>query len=529
FLEKKNSFISFYINMTKGLFNINEFNPSKIPMCESLYAHYFNMLITERIIMTIKLQLGELKTDDNVFNSFFKKFQNILNFKISNESLENIDNPYELILKFAEKEKRNVVDFASFYFAKMEYKGCLTNYENYIIPFLKLIKELFKFNGPIYLLIDDAGHVFDFQQKVFNTWISNRHHETLSIKLASPLRLYKNFKTIDEICQIDSGNDFEFIHLDNYGSREEEKQKKVIREIIEKRISKIDSKPNIENFFLEDEEQKIKIKDAKNEAKNFAENKRKNEKNSNFDVERYVNRSYMQYFYKQLSSDKNSNESMSRNYCGLDDIIYFSEHNIRECLKVCSKIFSELYSTKKNIESFPFKIQNKVMEKISKDFYVGITLSKEPYPEKTVEILKNFVDSLGNLYRKRLLDINCVEYGVTTIQINDSELSEEQRNALKIGIEFRYFSRKFFTDKNDGTQIKLSYALNKMFFPKFKLELIPFSGRLSIEKTILSKAFTNSDEFMKAFNNDIADKYQFKLFEMQGEEVNLEDANKSFL
>ena len=82
--------------------------------------------------------------------------------------------------------------------------------------------------------------------------------------------------------------------------------------------------------------------------------------------------------------------------------------------------------------------------------------------------VKNNLMRLGNVPESLLDEIM---EPICGMQVKDGEIGP-----------FRYRNKAQFpigTDK-DGNIINTAYALNKMFFPYFKLELAPFAGRIKI-------------------------------------------------
>lgn len=528
FLEKDDSFIAFYIPIPKNLINIKVFQSSDLAVPETIYAHYFNMLMTESIINTMQTQLSEVPINENVKKVFVKEFVNLLN--PLPESVDEIDRlidgaalPFKWILSFVDNEKNRITNYIN-YFAlrKTEYTASLSDYHTFVLPFVKLIKKLYNFNNSIYLLIDDAGNVFDFQQKTFNSWIANRNHNDLSIKLSTVMSYYKTFLTITGD-YIDGKNDFQYIHLDNYGSKSEASSSKELKKIIDKRLEECDISYDSNDFFKTSSKQETIIKQARLKTEEIAKNI------NNADTTRYVNRYTMREFYN-IISDKNKNKrtSISRKYCGIDDIISFSSYNIRDCLKTCSMIFDEAYPnaadlTPNDIKPIPSAIQDNVINKISKSEVVSITLFKEHYNCERIYELKQLITSLGVLFRKRLLDYSCAEYGVTAFQTSMTDLSAEEKEVIKIGVEQRYLLRRFYSDK-DGSTINTAYALNKMFFPYFKLELAPFSGRIKINYENFKKAFVSPKEFEEIHKSGQTEQsIQLTLFDISEKEEGIDD------
>ena len=538
FLKREDAFIAFYIPIPKNLINISVFQSTNLPVPEAIFAHYFNMLMTEAIIKTMQTQLKDIFINENVKKTFAQEFVNLLNplpesIICVDEICNKEEYPLEWILKFVDNEKCRIMHFINYFsLRKIEYTGSLSDYHSFVLPFVKLIKRLYSFDKSIYLLIDDAGNIFEFQQKTFNSWIANRNHEDLSIKLSTVTSYYKTFLTITGEF-IDGKNDFQYIHLDKYDSKSETASSEELKKIIDKRLIESGIKFDSNTFFETDPKQNKVIDEARLNARQIAES---NERI--VDKDRYTNRYTMREFYKIIESRKpNKRTSICRKYCGINDIINFSSFNIRDCLKTCSLIFDEAYPSAEKLKPTEIKpvnvaIQNKIMQKISKSEFLGISLFKEHYDSDRIIELKQLITLLATLFRSNLLNYDYAECGVTAFQTSMDHLSNEEREVIRIGVEQRYLLRRFYPDKK-GTSINTAYALNKMFFPHFKLELTPFSGRIWIPPDLLKKMLGSVEDFENFIKNKkILDNCKqlsfFESFDLENEmEDELDDAKNN--
>lgn len=507
FITKDDSFLAFYFVLPKGVIKIEEFKKD-IPAKEQIYEHYFNMMLLERILITIQEQLYDLPYVEDIYVTLVDRIMDFLD--PLEDSIVNLDSlydrkkaPYEWLEHFIAQEKKRCSDFINYYLLRpTPYKGCLSDYHSFILPLSRLIKALFDYNNPIYFLIDDAStsNVLDFQMKIFNTWMSNRDHQDLSIKIAAVPTKYSTYLTADGGV-IDNKNDFQYVHLDNYGSKSESKMGDEIIKILNKRLAPYDL--DVSKIFLDDVEQLAQIEKAKQKLSMTI----KAEASKGIDIgerkisNRDINRYTMRQFYKDKSElikeNKGNTTTIGRIYAGINDIIAFSSYNIRDCLKICSQIF-ESSNDIDNISSLKIspKLQDKKIREISKSEIIGITLFKQEYELQSLNKLKNLIDGLGNLYRRNLLSFNYSEYGVTSFQVDISKLTAEYKEIIRIGVDCRYLLRRFYSERN-GDIVNVAYALNKMFFPYFKLELNPFAGRIKLRPDLLCIAFEDPHSFAR--------------------------------
>ena len=504
FIKKEDAFLAFYVPIPKSIIDIDIFRSKDLPVPETIFAHYFNMLMTEAMVKTMKTQLAELPVDYDVQASFVDSFISLLSplpdtIKTVNEKCDKIIDPLNWVLAFADNEKKIIMDYLNYFsLRRIEYTGSISNYHTFVLPFVKLIKRYYCFDKSIYILIDDAGNTFDFQQRTFNSWIANRDHNDLSIKISTVISYYKTFLTITGDF-IDGKNDFQYIHLDNYGSKTERASASELKRIIDKRLDESGIHFDSDSFFQVSQDQKKEIERAR---LLLMESVKKND--AIIDKDRYISRYTMREYYKLMANNKkNPRNSICREYCGIEDIISFSSYNIRDCLKVCSSIFDYAYPNASELSADDIvpispSVQSRIINKSSKAEIVSVTLYKEHYNPERIQELKTLIISLGNLFRKNLLNFEYSEGGVTAFQTQLSRLSKEEKEVIKIGIEQRYFLRRFYSDK-DGSAINSAYALNKMFFPYFKLELAPFSGRIKIKPELIKLACMSSKDFEKEY------------------------------
>lgn len=539
FLAQADAFISFYCPIPRGIVNIDDFKKSLSPSKENISSHYFNMLFAESIISSLINQLDEVEKEDSLFNEFYDFFVTLFDKYdgIVSETSNQINNKemlsVEKILKLIENEKNHAIAFCAQHGLKKEYQyyaGSLTNYHNFILPFIRYIRKTYKLSVPIFICIDDAGFLMDNEQVQINSWIANRNKEDIIIKVASDPLEYKTFSTVDQR-SIRRIHDYDDIFLDVHNPASLKESYKSLINIANRRLKYYYRNPiTVECLFPSDPEQDEEIEIAK---KNLESNI--STINKITDKSRYASRYAMQEFYRTRSSARGGRDrtKIYRTIAGIDDIINLSDYNARTFLRLCNAVFSEKYpkafSPEKNVHAISDielnaitpQIQSRAIINHSQEEATYIAKYKPEYSPELISSMQIFINSLGALFRSKMLDFTDKEYGVTGFTTDFSVLSNNEKAVIRVAVECGFLLKYSYTSKDSKeAYVKLkidSYNLSKKLFPYFNLEPKPCSGRINIAPEIIRKAFTDPREFVRNYktskNNTYSDSVQLTLFE----------------
>jgi hypothetical protein len=500
FFNSPTSFIGIYCPIPRGLLDDEKFRRIDSFIADILSSHLFNMLVSESMLRTICEQLKNVSIEESSKIDFSTNFIHIIDAKEdhvnqADQCFNRLESPLEWVYEFIKQEKRRVLKYIQFSpFTHEAYKSCLTDYHDFILPFTISIKKLLNYSNSIYIMFDDAGFLCENIQKKINSWISNRNHVHINIKVASEQLYYKSFLTNDGQV-IERINDFEDIYLDWKETTVNKEFENNTFEIAEKRLKLFGmGTTNIKVLFPEDNEQVELLLEAR---RNIAKDMQSSNKEYIKDKDRYINRVSIHLFHKMLSEKR-----LSRCYSGYNDIVNLSFGNIRSFLRLSRFIIDAAKSRDEldKIKSFGYhvdpNIQNTAINNFSKKEFEDIKSFKPGEQQNILDGLHTLINSLCEFFKYRLKNMPLVESAVTAFAIkNIDELNEESKNILRTAIRYRYFIRKTYKTKN-GLGREEVYAINKLLLPAYNLEPLPFSGRIVLTQTVFELACTNRDLFL---------------------------------
>ncbi|PKM68377.1 MAG: hypothetical protein CVU95_04030 [Firmicutes bacterium HGW-Firmicutes-2] len=494
FCETSDGFIGIYCPIPRGLFINSSPQVAKSKLddytFEMLSIHLFIMLITERIIITYIRQLRTYFNDLSRELVFTGKILEL--FDLNKKEGSNLDD----LLEYITREKKIIIKYFKLHkIKKIEYTGNITGYHDFLLPFLEEFKIMLAYEKSISLMFDDVGFLPSFMHNEVNTWISNRHHKVVNIKVASVNRTYSSFMTNDGMI-IRNTDDYDEIFLDR-GETKGRSFNGSAKMIADKRLqySKIGNK-SISKLLPANDVQN----DLKKEAKEVVMNRTSDVSDKN----RYVNRNYLKVFY-QLLSEKNLN----RDYSGFDNIAYLSQNNIRKFLKLSYTIIDESIredGEKKLIHadySVPTSLQNKSIIDFSEREYNEIKIYKPGEMISELEKLQTMLNSMCSLFSYRLKDSSRVvtEAGITSFAIKDEQgLDDSFMYILTIATKYGYLLRTNYRDKK-GLKRTSVYTMSKFLLPKYYLDPSPIAGRLTISCALFKLACENTDSFIAEVKN----------------------------
>ena len=402
------------------------------------------------------------------------------------------DEPLEWLDLICQKEVQAVYIYLKNIYKKIdfEFQGSISGYHDFLIPFFGLTKELIGINNLVfYLLIDEAGRTYEFQQEILNGWIACRNHDLLSLKLTSVKIEYVTFYTRDKwLIQNThdySETDLSIVHysINDYKSK--------VRKVIQKRFDVYNMKiDDVESFFPFDDEYQKLINREREELKKEYKNCSTKEKFGEF-----CSRRLMPKVYQYLSKKR-----LNPRYMGFDILVATSSGIIRNFLEPSRMMYDAvMYQNKGNeIWEIPVNIQEEKIYKYSKDFFEKIhCISSDPQDNIVLKKLENLIRALGNYFRERLLTENLTEGRIFSFTIRQIEqLDYSERRVLQLAEQNDYLQKSFYSGKNRKS-VEEWYLLSRRLAPFFKLDPTALKGRVAFSSYDIQMAMNNPDRFVK--------------------------------
>lgn len=367
---------------------------------------------------------------------------------------------------------------------------CVANYDSFFLPFLKITKELIGLdNLCFYILIDDAGNTYEFQQEVLNDWIARRDHNIVSFKIAAVRAEYITFNTRGN-GTIQIGNDYDETCLDVVylnTTKFKDKLKKVVRRRFNACGMSID---DVEKLYpMDSRTNKLIESETEKLRKEFEE--RPNELHEKFAD--YCSRRLMPRVYQAISDKKTKPV-----YSGFEVVVSVSSGIIRNFLKI-SKAMYDLAQPDEDgvIREIDPKIQNDVLCNFSKAFYLDIRKSTKPEEYKLLSSLENLIRAMGNYFRARLLMKDITEGRIFSFTINQTTLLDPKATrVLQLAEQKAYLLKSFYSGK-DGYSGQEWYLFSRSLAPFFRLDPTALKGRVTFSADDIVFAIENPDEFVK--------------------------------
>lgn len=436
------------------------------------------------------------------------------------------EEPLEWLDLICQKEVQAVYNYLKNIYKKIDfgYQGSIAGYHDFLIPFFKLTKELIGINNLVfYLLIDEAGRTYEFQQEILNGWIACRNHDLLSLKLTSVKIEYVTFYTRDR-WSIQNTHDYSETDLSivKYSTND---YKSKVRKVIQKRFDvykmEID---DVEKFFPFDEDYQKLINRERDELKREYESCSTQEKFGEF-----CSRRLMPKVYQYLSKNR-----LNPRYMGFDILVATSSGIIRNFLEPSRMMYDAvMYQNKEDkVLEIPVNIQEEKIYKYSKDFYEKIRcISSDPQDNIVLKKLENLIRALGNYFRERLLTEDLTEGRIFSFTIRQIELLDySERRVLQLAEQNDYLQKSFYSGKNRKSAEEW-YLLSRRLAPFFKLDPTAIKGRVAFSNFDIQMAMNDPDRFVKVKIDKLRKKQsdenniQLELFDIYDALVYVEEEN----
>lgn len=530
--------LSIYLKIRQGTLNVKDYLLLDESEAIAISEHMINMHVTQAIIKTLqKIKgIGAEKLIE-VVNGIV---DSVYDYRIAS-SIEKADkkfdrqiSPLEWLHAVTEEELNKIM----YYFRRMkrgeEYSGAYTGYHDYLYSVFKILQsKLCSQPLRFFLLIDDAGNMYPFQQKIINGWISNRDHDILTVKISATKNDYICFNTPDNI-SIDPSHDFSETELDiiYYGRDDYEER---LREIVKKRFETFGMKPiSPDALFPEDDAQRALIVECETELR-----RKYDAKSPNVTWPVYKSRHLMPLVFQKISSKSGKNFS----YSGFKNIVNLSSGIVRTFILMSATMWDLAeanLSENTAVDSIPPNIQNKVAQQQAQDFLQniskiykdslfpsGIQNYSEVVGFEIVNKIELLLSSLGSYFRMRLLSPDLSEQIMFSFAVKDpSELTKELRLILNLATTHSYLQRSTNSRKDSGIREEW-YILSRRLSPIYNLYTGALKGRVMFSVSDLELAISSTEEFLEKKNpksrkKNVDTKSQLSLFgENEMEEIEM--------
>ena len=474
-----------------------------------LLAEHFmicNMaLIIVGSLKTIMSGIG--KIDNTEFDNFYKKFLEIVEldydaFNTHNEAQVKgyLDSVSDIINDERSKAKAYITELA-FNKKFKPYESTLYDYEDFFLPFIKIIKSLEDTpNGPVFLMVDDADNLPVRMQNILNTWVSYRTTDDVCLK-ASTQQRYKTWRTTQGVL-IERTHDFSEIDISTVYTSKHSHYFDRVKSIVERRL-KVNGIKHQDPicFFPENIEQNEKLETIKRRISEDWEKGKGVSGRKSDDIIRYAVSEYMQ----ELATTKKKN---TYSYAGFKSLVDISSGVIRNFLEPAFRMYAEIEATgKSEITQIPIKIQDQVIYNWSEEYMLEEfenlrrdESSKSSDNYNNAEKLKNLIDALGECFHRKLIS-NDTERRVFSFMVTNP-LSPDIQSVMTLAIEWGYLSMKSIARK-EGAGRNISYTLNRRLAPYFKLDPSGYAAHLSLTPEHIKLATEDPQRFVRERLRDI--------------------------
>lgn len=378
-----------------------------------------------------------------------------------------------------------------------------------IFPILSALKQtsLLK-NTHISLLIDDAHDLNSHQKKILNSWIGYRDHSVFSFKTAIAGTRYYDMTTSFGGTILE-GHDYITIDLEKPIQNKSSDFGKFAREVVEKRLKKIDVNITSDEFFPENENFRKAIEKFNEITRKEALDKSITSKKA---ISDYVYKYSRARYFQERSSKANKPP-----YSGFETIVHLSTGVIRNLLDPCYWMYEALLSEdNKTIEVISPEIQKKVIQQRSAALWEFIKYKLETQVvgcgKTEADQLRNLITKVTEHFRYRLLNHKS-EPRVLTFSISGFE--GVQRDELEPLLRLAQKAQLIYIRNGpakDGGGREDYYNLNRMLFPEYGLDVIGQNGRASLKAIDLINA-AKGDSIPTENEKSLVDTIQLGVFD----------------
>ncbi|MGN6553267.1 MAG: ORC-CDC6 family AAA ATPase [Verrucomicrobiota bacterium] len=501
FLSSAQPFIGVRIPCKEGYFNKTEFLLMETPSAQILTEHMMNLSLASALFSVLNEQFpksffsgdDKLKLAKRVSELFDNaSFSDTLS--IASQKLNIQEDPFTWAWILFDIELRKLAAFLrqqALPDGRSRYLGATSGYHDFLLPMARAVQELPQLQKiPIYFLVDDADRLRKEQQKIINSWMSNRDHSAICFKVAAQIHEFKTFETRDGWL-LEMMHDYTEFHIEELYSAQKDKYTEKVHAITERRLLLAGINRSPEEYLPADPEQEKLFEKMQVQAAAEWECAGKPGRQRD-----YVYRYAVARLFQELRKARKR-----RNYAGFYNLVHLSSGVIRYFLEPCYLMFEECSSRKAELLKIeiPPNIQQEVIYTFSEDFLLVDLqkIRKDLVPERftVLDKLHTLLNSLGSLFYERLTDPDSREARVFSFTIRGNA-SIGAQEVLDLGVRYRYFQLRTYSRKEGGGR-EPWYILNRRLCPIFKLDPTGFEGRISILPQHLDLALSSSDQFVK--------------------------------
>ena len=540
FLQSSQPFIALYCPCKEGHFNKTDIRLLDKQPARILTEHLFNMHIAIRLVECLDNQIPSDYLGEKETLNFAKAFLQLFDRASIASSLRDInevssleENPLKWIRKLCETENRKVAAFLrnnALPGRQASYEGATSGYHDFLLPLMQTIGgELRKLRSiPIYILLDDANRLTQDQQIIINTWVANRDHESLCLKIAAEFSGYKTFKKMDDLFGsieegdddlhierggfIEAPHDYSEVNIDELYTNSKSDYVEKVRLITSRRLELAGISEAVESFLPEDPSEIRLLKEMKAKTADEWEDITKKQGYPPQDKSDYIYRYATARLHQHLDGHKRR-----KSYAGFHNMVHLSSGIVRGFLEPCYLMFDKIVSEKGTGSpppSIPPKIQNEILYKYSEEFLVvDIEKIRKDLPSESwthLESLLTLLQSLGRLFYERLHDPNAREARLFSFTLR-GKISDDLDEVLRLAVRYRYFQLRTYSSKEGGGRERW-YILNRRLCPVFKLDPTGFEGRISLSPSLLQLACQDTEKFVRLRLRQTGNPQQMTLF-----------------
>jgi hypothetical protein len=545
----KNEFIGIYLRFRTTEYDCFKGEVSKF------FKPYLSLKIAEQIFESMKLfKLSGLLSEEDEF-SITSYFANQVG------GYENDKYDLENILKFIREDLfRNIeliIELNSYYTLeeiKKDNNIPVLIYRKILFDFVDfLFTELEFLNGKfLYVILDELEYLNDYQKGCIGEFVKNSDETSVIFKIGS--RYMPHNLAVGQSNEVlQESHDYLKINIsDALNVANNNDYLNLVKNILNKRLEKSESFKkagitDIEQLFPNRTVEEEAIELVQERCKHWDQfktylkkNKSKKEKETE-DIISYLEypdnpiieklnmllyyRDYKpmeinQMFHKYLLGENQQySELYSKNslnllfqlysdyraekkYDGIDTYIYLSSGIIRNVILLCNEALNTAYNYGYNLDKddpIEVRYQDYGAKNYSKLQYESIT----QIPNNIGLDVQNFINEIGNIFRKLHLDPRLTEPEPTHFETTYSKLNDRAKKIFEAALNYSFLQKKnSMAPKNKNGIKKDDYLINRSLAPYFKISY-RLRGRTYISPYDISVLISDNEDQKKGIRKSI--------------------------